>query len=371
MNTDFLWTNLNDELKTLNKSFLNKLINNFFSNDHVFHPFPESIIFLIYLTLLTIGFLSNFSIVLIFIFKNIIHKSLNPLLMNLALSDSIYCLFFEPFNLHNILRKNWPFSSILCKIVPTFQGILIFSSSGTISMIALLRAAIITQFCSIKYIKLLGHEYLLVLLIWIFALVLSSPIFIFQRVWTFGISELFSITLCEEHWPDHTKAYYTVIVLIIQWLLPLGTMIIAHFKVDHFLRQNNRSRIRLMNEHQLKCNPESASQIFNKRDVKEKLKRNANVTRILLRNTIIYGFTWLPLNLINLYLDFYPNTTLTTETINFLFAFCEIIAILSPTLNAYLYYWSNRNIIKELKSLNLLFIKAKNIHRSNKFAINV
>lgn len=355
--------------KSLNSSPISSLIDDLFANDHVFQSFPEFVIFIVYLILMAVGFLSNFFIIILFITKNFLGEPQSLLLINLAFSDTIYCLIFSPFNLHNILRKSWPFSHLLCKIVPSFQGILIFVSSGTITMISIQRTAIITRSFATEHTNILNHESLLVINVWIFALLLASPIFIFQRVSIVGIPSLISITLCEEDWPAHFRAYYTLGVLFVQWILPLTTMIVCHFKVDNFLHQNSKLRVRLLclNEIEFQSsthpltNSELVSQCLARRDINERLKRNATVTRTLLRNTVLYGLVWLPLNSINLYFDFYPDTSLDTNSIYTLLAISKIIAICSPTCNAYLYYWSNTNVRKVVKNFNSAIPKSKDV----------
>lgn len=423
-------TGLNETLKQFASSLegvdLDEAISLF---DRIFEPKTELTLLIIYLTLLTLGFVSNGIIIILFCLTNFNQREPRSLLfINLALSDAIYCLAFCPFTLHNILRKSWPFNELLCKIVPTFQGILVFVSSGIVTTISVQRACIITGICtnriniissnksqqsasksktnstitlpafsssssssysssSLSITPLwpssascsslsqwLRSDIVLVTLIWIISILLSSPIFIYQTISHIELTSVHTITICGELWPRHGRTYYTLALLLIQWVCPLVTMTICHHKVDTFLRRHIQTRVRLMCFNDMDSKQKGnlfysklVSNILNKRDIKDKLRRNSKVTRTLFKNTIIFGSIWLPINLTNIYSDLADQSTvlnqLSPTTIYFTQAISQTIAILSPICNAYLYFWSNTNTRKQVKKYYLF----KRLTKSNCF----
>ncbi|XP_015795984.1 neuropeptide F receptor-like [Tetranychus urticae] len=421
--------------ETNNSNFHLDLRENIASFDRIFEIKTELALLIAYLTLLIFGFVSNAIIILLFCATNFNQRESRSLLFtNLALSDAIYCLFFCPFTLHNILRKSWPFPELLCKIVPTFQSILVFVSSGTITSISIQRAFIITgfqsnppasthccsthhqsQFQSYKHysfspsasspsstpsscykskissplnasslfstspstssssssssltasplVNWIRSDIILLTLIWITAITLSSPIFIYQTVHHINLIDTHTIPICGELWPPHGRSFYTLALILIQWACPLLTMILCHYKVDSFLRHHMETRVRLMCFNDMDSKQKGnlfysklVSTILTKRDIRDKLKRNTKVTRALFKNTVIFGLIWLPLNLTNLYFDFLPDDNsyqLSTTTIYLIQAISQTIAVLSPISNAYLYFWSNTNIRKQVKKYYL------------------
>lgn len=79
------------------------------------------------------------------------------------------------------------------------------------------------------------------------------------------------------------------------------------------------------------------------------LQRNQKITFILISGILIFGISWLPLNVYNLYFDFnYDNIDLNVKKVYFIFSICHILAMSSAISNAILYGLLNTNIQKEL-----------------------
>lgn len=79
--------------------------------------------------------------------------------------------------------------------------------------------------------------------------------------------------------------------------------------------------------------------------------RNRRVTNTLLIVTGAYAFCWIPWNLVNSYLDFFPTPMIPADMIYSLLACCHVIAMTSATINALLYGYTNSNIRRELRRL--------------------
>ena len=82
----------------------------------------------------------------------------------------------------------------------------------------------------------------------------------------------------------------------------------------------------------------------------KELHRNNRITIFLLTVTIIFGISWLPWNLFNVYVDFYPDINMTARDLYLLLAVCHLIAMSSATTNAIFYGFLHTGIRKELRN---------------------
>jgi hypothetical protein len=83
-----------------------------------------------------------------------------------------------------------------------------------------------------------------------------------------------------------------------------------------------------------------------KRIIRE-IERNRKVTNTLLYVTLAFFFSWLPWNVINIFVDFHPEV-LDPDVVYGLLACAHIIARKESTMNALLYGFTNSNIKREL-----------------------
>ncbi len=83
----------------------------------------------------------------------------------------------------------------------------------------------------------------------------------------------------------------------------------------------------------------------------KELHRNNRITIFLLTITIIFGISWLPWNLFNVYVDFYPDINLTPSDLYLILAACHLIAMSSATTNAIFYGFLHTAIRCELRNI--------------------
>ncbi len=117
----------------------------------------------------------------------------NLFVLNLAISDLTLCFFSIPFNVYKTLYHDWKFGDFLCRLAPFFQASNVFVSSMSITAIALDRFIRIVCVIKIHQNKSILRSYgtfLLLIFIWLFAFILSSPLFMFNKLHTLDLHNI-------------------------------------------------------------------------------------------------------------------------------------------------------------------------------------
>lgn len=177
--------------------------------------------------------------------------------------------------------------------------------------------------------------------IWSLSLLLASPMIIFKRLAhvdinlpSFGID---NVAYCVEDWPiQHGRAYYSAFSLFIQYLLPIIIVTVAYCNIYGKLR--NRLNLGVTSNDTMR---------------ERKLQRSRRMRRtncLLVSIAVIFGVSWLPLNLYNLLTDMYMSNA-NSECMLVAYAVCHMIGMSSACSNPLLYGWLNDNFRKEFKEI--------------------
>ena len=153
----------------------------------------ENIIISIFAIVIILGIFGNLLVIWTILFNKPMRTSNNLIIFNLAISDLILCFFSIPFNVYKTLRHTWIFGDFLCRLTPFFQATNVFVSSMSITAIALDRyihivCAVRLRQSSSKSILRTYYSMTICVLIWLFAFMLSSPLFIFNTTTHISLS---------------------------------------------------------------------------------------------------------------------------------------------------------------------------------------
>ena len=81
------------------------------------------------------------------------------------------------------------------------------------------------------------------------------------------------------------------------------------------------------------------------------LMRKRRTNRMLVAMVIIFGCCWLPLNLVNILNDYFPQAITGWEYFVLVFFLSHVVAVSSTCYNPILYAWMNENFRKEFKAV--------------------
>lgn len=305
----------------------------------------EIVITTIFSLMIIFGALGN-GLVCFVVFRNAhMRTPRNIFIINLAISDLTLCLFTQPLNLYKLLNTQWQLGAFMCKFSAMLQGTNVFVSTISITAIALDRFQVIVYPTKDSMKKIGGAAALIT--IWIISLLMSSPLIIFtvyseerplpeiDYVFYFCIEDL---TLQAE------KGAYSVASMVVQYILPVITVTIAHARICNKLkyRMVNRRPAPSSGEVNSPPPPEHRARSENR----SARKRKTNI--LLAMIAIVFVFSWIPLNISNILADFqfqiFRNQVV---DINLVFVVCHILVLSSACTNPVLYGWLNDNFRKE------------------------
>ncbi|XP_055927550.1 neuropeptide F receptor-like isoform X1 [Argiope bruennichi] len=333
LNDSLLMQGIGNSSENISRSNLLKRLQPYMNNRAI-DDGPLIVLLIIYVILIVAGATGNGLVCAAVARKPAMRTARNIFIINLAISDLILCLFTMPFSLVEIMMKFWPLGVLPCKLVAGLQATSIFVSTISITAIALDRYKVIVYPTQETCRPL--RVFFTIFCIWLVALLLASPLFVFRTVVHFPVNLpwLKSVNYCIERWPiQHGRGFYSAFSMVFQYLLPIFIVSMAYARICRKLecRMNNKG---------------TALQEKHERDKKRVRKTNV----LLVSIALIFGFSWLPLNILNVVADFfYPFNE--NATFRIVFACCHMAGMSSACSNPLLYGWLNENFKKEFKEI--------------------
>ncbi|KAK5644811.1 hypothetical protein RI129_006111 [Pyrocoelia pectoralis] len=342
----YLNINLNSsesEIVRKSKEVDPELVDRYIYNRAVDEP-AYTILIIMYSILISVGALGNALVILSVVRKPAMRTPRNLFIVNLAVSDLLLCTVTMPLTLMEILTKHWPLGnhSFICRMIGALQATSIFVSTISITAIALDRYQVIV-YPTKENLQLFGAAIIL-LIIWMIAMVLASPIFIYKRLahhdFKLNGTELDGLNFCIEDWPiAHGRAYYSIFSLVVQYILPIIIVSVAYLRIYFKLRYRFAAGF---------VSKEDTSQNSRRQLRGRKLQRT---NLLLVSIAVIFCISWLPLNLYNLIADIWSSMDFTSQPMKVCYAICHMMGMSSACSNPVLYGWLNENFWKEFKDI--------------------
>ncbi|CAF0720920.1 unnamed protein product [Adineta steineri] len=245
------------------------------------------------LSILTVG--GNALVCLIvFHFMGVVTVT-NLFIANLAVTDLLIGLFCIPIVLiSDYLLSDWPFGTFMCKFTSFAQSVFVVCTVYTLIAMSVDRYIAIIHPLNQKLTR--KQCRILIGLLWTFALVFSSPIFIdmhirhtcFHR--DSNNETEYTQTLCETiGLPPKLQTAYNVATITIIYLIPLCVLTIIYIRLGWQLHQTR-----------------APGEAHSERDAKIK-KSKKKVIKMCFVVVIMFGVCWFPMqlytNILHSYLD--------------------------------------------------------------------
>ncbi|XP_003741868.1 neuropeptide F receptor [Galendromus occidentalis] len=310
-------------------------------NTRAIDEIPLICLLVAYSVLITTGAAGNGLVCIAVARKPAMRTARNFYIINLAISDLILCLFTMPFSLLEIVLKYWPLGMLTCKLVAGLEATSIFVSTISIIAIAVDRYKVIVyptrgQFNPVKGFLMVGA-------IWLVALLLAMPLFLYKVMvrhenphkglllqYGFRISDL---DFCVERWPVESGGfYYSLFTMVFQYMLPILIVSVAYLSIYRKLRDRIAAKGSQLEEKLLR-----------------ERRRVQRTNKLLISITVIFILSWLPLNVLNAYVDYMGSEM--DNSFRILFACCHMCGMSSACSNPFLYGYLNDNFRKEFSEI--------------------
>ncbi|XP_063623189.1 prolactin-releasing peptide receptor-like [Cydia splendana] len=296
---------------------------------------------ILYAIIFILGVFGNVLVCFVVFRNRAMQTVTNLFITNLALSDILLCIFAVPLTPMYTFLGRWVFGRLLCHLMPYAQGTSVYISTLTLTSIAIDRFFVIIYPFHPR--MKLNTCIFIIVFIWIFSLVVTCPYGLFM-----GIQITNNKTYCEESWPaDRSRKIFGVFTSVLQFVIPFLVIAICYTCVS--IRLNDRAR--------------SKPGAKNTRREEADRDRKKRTNRMLISMVAIFGISWLPINVINIFNDFYAAMT-EWNYYYMSFFLAHSMAMASTCYNPFLYAWLNENFRKEFKQVLPFFESTGGVRNS-------
>ncbi|XP_034107453.1 prolactin-releasing peptide receptor [Drosophila albomicans] len=339
-------------------------------SDIMHNQFVQIFFYVLYTTVFVLGVFGNVLVCYVVLRNRAMQTVTNIFITNLALSDILLCVLAVPFTPLYTFMGRWAFGRTLCHLVSYAQGCSIYISTLTLTSIAIDRYFVIIYpfHPRMKLSTCIG----IIVSIWVVSLLATLPYGMYMKMsevtnndtqvngTSLGIalpndtmaaqaymqlmSDTESLMVCEENWPaEQYRKVFGAITTVLQFLLPFFIISICYVWISVKLNQRARAK------------PGSKSSRREEADRDRKKRTN----RMLIAMVAVFGLSWLPINLVNIFDDFNDKSKDWRFYILFFFV-AHSIAMSSTCYNPFLYAWLNENFRKEFKHVLPCFNPSNN-----------
>ncbi|XP_057298047.1 QRFP-like peptide receptor [Hydractinia symbiolongicarpus] len=311
-------------------------------------------IFILNGILALLGVLGNIFVCMIIIRGRKMYTIANLFLMNLAIADMCVLVVSYPLWVIKILAPlNWPFGSVLCKIIPSVSDAFYGVSLGCMTTISIHRYRMILHAMNAQLSFLQAK--LVIIFIWIISLAsIAAPLYPVLRYYE-GVNKknmtYFNVTLlhempykhCRSKWPSRTyeKSYQTFLT-IVWYILPLLIILVTFLRIKCYLQRQMAYEWLKGSEHNVLI----TNQILG---IKKALRMLAPVV-------IIFAILMLPWNILRMLSVFMDFSKIKNAQIYVLVSGTMLVA--NSVVNPFIYYIMSREFRIEFRKQFWLLKKA-------------
>lgn len=296
------------------EDMLKGLVHGSFSDefDIIKNPIVSTAIIIIHSFVIVLGTCGSLLVLVTVLKTRHMWNATNIFIANLALADLFVCAFDLPLTLYYQLTDDWLFGRTLCHIIPPVLATVVFSSTLTLTLIAIDRYLLIV--CPLQPKISVKLALVLVVVIAITSVAAPLPIAIYAEYVEIHDSVLgINRRYCTENWPNiASRQIFTVVSLLLPFFVPL--MVIAFLYYLIFSRL--RCRLKTPQAHKLRTN------------------------KMLLSVVVVFALTWTPYNLYSVASEFWPDNV-TGRYYKMTDLLLRVFALSSSCVNPFLYGWMN------------------------------
>lgn len=309
--------------------------------------FPKSwtwILIFIHSVVFIIGLIGNI-LVCVAVYRNHTMRTVtNYFIVNLAVADFLVILLCLPPTVIWDVTLTWFFGDFMCKTVYYLQNVSVAVSVLTLTFISIDRWYAICF--PLKFKSTTGRAKTTIAIIWLLALLFDIPeLMVYQTVPDRGYKNISTIylTQCEPSWSLETDRNWTILKMILLYVIPLIFMTVAYCQIIRVLWRSGHVRQhaldisdgRQMNTFAMNTNTSTESQLRSRR----------KAAKMLFAVVIMFAVCYFPVHLLCIL-----RLTISmknTDTNKALFMFSHWLCYANSAVNPIIYNFMSGKFRKE------------------------
>ena len=158
-------------------------------------------------------------------------RNKNSFICSIAVSDLGLAMISVPFKvIGQHVYQSWPFFDFLCPLSSYLHLVLVVHRSQSLCLLTLYRHYVI--FRSPQKVSLALHGKIAYFLTLLISFIVCLPVAIYSRIEYFELTFQKQTKICLEEWDSNEKRlYYTIAIMILQYIIPLLILSISNFYI--------------------------------------------------------------------------------------------------------------------------------------------
>ena len=283
------------------------------------------------------GIIGNLFVILVVVRQRHMRTLTNVFFLNLTIGDLMVVSVCIPITLGNHIYKDWIYGEILCKATPFLQGTAVGVSVLSMLFISINRYFAIHIPLKAKIIFSKGKVIVMLVSIWLASFVVVSPLLFVNVTTTYGVPEIFEARICEERWQTlRDKQMYNIFIFGAQFVLPLLVMAAMYMRISQTLWTEDEVL------HGSNTRQQWSRQL---------LRQRRRTVRNLIFLVILFGCSWFPYYVINIWLDFHMKSDDASVVLNYIYPLVQIIGLSNSTMNPLCYCFLSRGFRRAFRNM--------------------
>ena len=280
------------------------------------HKQPFTIVLIVIFVInFAVGLVGNVFVILVILRHRHMRTLTNVFFVNLTVGDLMVVCICLPITLGTHIYKDWVFGRVMCKLTPFLQGTAVGVSVLSMMSISVNRYFAIHKPLQAKIVFSRGKVGVMLVAIWLVSVAAVSPLLFINSVTSFGLPGVYQSRVCEEKWGRlEARQFYNLLIFGLLFVLPLLIMAVLYTRISLALFADDSHLFETTSSGKPVATG-SASRL---------LKQRRKTVRSLILLVVLFGASWLPYYVVNIWLDFNSLSTITPHVLNFIYPLAQV-----------------------------------------------
>ncbi|XP_025102680.1 QRFP-like peptide receptor isoform X2 [Pomacea canaliculata] len=301
-------------------------------------PFTIALI-IIYALNFTVGLVGNVFVILVILRHRHMRTLTNVFFLNLTVGDLMVVCVCLPITLGNYIYRDWVYGQAMCKLTPFLQGMAVGVSVLSMMSISLNRYFAILRPLRAKMVFSRGKVGVMLVLIWLLSAAAVCPLLVINHVTAYGLEGVFKARVCVERWgSQEARQFFNLLIFSLLFVLPLCLMAALYTRISMELFASDVHLFEAANNGKHSSGGGGGGMGGGGNAQASRLLRQRRKTvRSLILLVVLFGVSWLPFYVVNIWLDFNSGDYTAPQILTFIYPIVQVLGLSNSSANPLLY----------------------------------